>query len=86
IEHDDVGDAAVFGIPDPEWGQQIKAVLEPAGDRPIDVDSVRAFVAERLASFKVPKSFDVIDALPREAHGKLKKRILREPYWIDAAR
>lgn len=86
IEHDDVGDAAVFGIPDPEWGQQIKAVLEPAGERPIDVDSVRAFVAERLASFKVPKSFDVIDALPREAHGKLKKRILREPYWADAAR
>lgn len=81
VEHPAVGDAAVFGIPDPDMGQQIKAVLEPAGDNGIDIDDVRAFVAERLAKFKMPKSFDVIDALPREAHGKLKKRILREPYW-----
>jgi len=84
VEHPSIGDAAVFGIPDADMGQQIKAVLEPAGDEPIDIDDVRAFVAERLAKFKVPKSFDVIDALPREAHGKLKKRILREPYWQDA--
>lgn len=81
VQHPTVGDAAVFGIPDPDMGQQIKAVLEPAGDDGIDVDDVRAFVAERLAKFKVPKSFDVVDALPREAHGKLKKRLLREPYW-----
>jgi long-chain acyl-CoA synthetase len=81
VEHPMVADAAVFGIPDPDMGQQIKAVLEPAGDEPIDVDAVRAFVADRLAKFKVPKSFDVVDALPREAHGKLKKRLLREPYW-----
>jgi long-chain acyl-CoA synthetase len=81
VEHPSVGDAAVFGIPDPDWGQQIKAVLEPVEGRPIDIDDVRSFTSERLASFKVPKSFDVVDALPREAHGKLKKRILREPYW-----
>ena len=81
VEHRDVGDAAVFGIPDPEWGQQIKAVVEPAGDAPVDVDDLRSFVASRLASFKVPASIDVVDALPREAHGKLKKRVLREPYW-----
>jgi len=82
VQHPQVGDAAVFGIPDPDMGQQVKAVLEPAtvGEE-IDIDDVRAFVAGQLAKFKVPKSFDVIDALPREAHGKLKKRILREPYW-----
>lgn len=81
VEHPRVGDAAVFGIPDAEWGQQVKAVLEPAGDHPIDVDEVRRFAAARLAAFKLPKSYDVVDALPREAHGKLKKRVLREPYW-----
>lgn len=80
IEHPQVGDAAVFGIPDPDLGQQIKAVLEPAGGA-IDLDSVRAFAAERLAKFKLPASFDVVDQLPREAHGKLKKRLLRDPYW-----
>jgi long-chain acyl-CoA synthetase len=82
VEHPQVGDAAVFGIPDPDWGQQIKAVVEPADpEAGVDIDSLRTFAAERLASFKLPKSFDVIDQLPREAHGKLKKRYLRDPYW-----
>jgi long-chain acyl-CoA synthetase len=81
VEHPSIGDAAVFGIPDPEWGQQIKAVLEPAPGATIDVDDVRRFVAGRLAPFKIPRSFDVVDALPRDAHGKLKKRLLRDPYW-----
>lgn len=81
IEHPHVADVAVFGIPDPEWGQEVKAVIEPVPGADVDVDDIRRFAADRLASFKVPASFDVVDALPREAHGKLKKRLLREPYW-----
>ncbi len=64
---------------DPQPGQQIKAVLE--ADEPLDVDGLRQFAATQLAAYKIPKSFDVVDALPREAHGKLKKRLLRDPYW-----
>jgi long-chain acyl-CoA synthetase len=81
-EHPAVGDVAVFGIPDAEWGEQIKAVIEPVGD--IDLDDVRRFAAERLAGYKLPKSYDLVDQLPREAHGKLKKRLLRDPYWVAA--
>jgi long-chain acyl-CoA synthetase len=45
---------------------------------------VRAFAAARLAAYKLPKSYDVVDELPREAHGKLKKRLLRDPYWAES--
>jgi long-chain acyl-CoA synthetase len=79
-EHPSVADVAVFGIPDPEWGEQVKAVIEPVGE--VDLDDVRRFAARRLASYKLPRSYDVVDRLPREAHGKLKKRLLREPYWV----
>ncbi len=78
-EHPAVGDVAVFGIPDPEWGEQVKAVIEPVDD--IDLVDVARFAAERLAAYKLPKSYDLVDRLPREAHGKLKKRLLRDPYW-----
>jgi long-chain acyl-CoA synthetase len=81
VEHPAVGDVAVFGIPDPEWGQQIKAVVEPTPGATVDPEELRAFAATKLASFKVPRSVDVVEALPREAHGKLKKRDLRDPYW-----
>ncbi len=84
IEHPDVADVAVFGIPDPEWGQSIMAVIEAPDGHTVDVASVRAFATERLAKYKVPATFEVTDTLPREAHGKLKKRLLRDPYWADA--
>ena len=57
-------------------------MIEPTRpDSPIDDEQVAAFAAERLAKFKRPASYDVVDRLPREAHGKLKKRYLRDPYW-----
>ena len=81
IEHPSVADAAAFGIPDADMGEQVKAVLEPADGVEIDIDAIVAFATERLARYKLPKSYDIVDALPREAHGKLKKRLLRDPYW-----
>ncbi len=85
LQHPSVADVAVFGIPDDDLGQQIKAVVEPApgADRTTLAVDLRAFAVGRMAAFKVPASIDIVDALPREASGKLLKRLLRDPYWVD---
>ena len=79
-----VGDAAVFGIPHPDWGEEIKAVVEPAagvaGDSAL-TDELIAFCSERLAKFKIPRSIDYTNEMPRDPNGKLYKRKLRDPYW-----
>jgi long-chain acyl-CoA synthetase len=79
-----VGDAAVFGIPDDDWGEQIKAVIELApGVEPSEElgEEILEHVRPRLAKYKWPKTIDFVEALPREPTGKLLKRKLRDPYW-----
>jgi long-chain acyl-CoA synthetase len=79
-----VGDAAVFGIPHDDWGEEVKAVVEPAeGVEPTAAlaEEILAYCATRLAKFKTPKSIDFTDDMPRDPNGKLYKRKLRDPYW-----
>lgn len=85
VLHPQVVDVAVFGVPNEEWGQEVKAVLELEPAAPVDeaVASVERFARERLASYLVPRSFDVVERLPRDANGKLYKRELSDPYWAD---
>jgi long-chain acyl-CoA synthetase len=86
IMHPKVADVAVFGIPDPDWGEQVKAVVEPLpGAVPGDelAAEILAALDGRLARMKWPKSIDFTDELPRDPSGKLLKRKLREPYWQD---
>jgi len=89
LSHPKVGDAAVFGIPDDDWGESVKAVIEPAaGVTPGKdlADEIVAFCLERIAKFKVPKSIDFMPELPRDPNGKLYKRKLRDPYWVGRER
>jgi O-succinylbenzoic acid--CoA ligase len=75
LAHPAVADAGVFGRPDPEWGEAVTASVVLRG--PADPQELRDWVASRLARFKVPKSVEVAEALPRNASGKLLRRELR---------
>ncbi|WP_062896034.1 AMP-binding protein [Mycobacterium avium] len=89
ITHPDVMDAAVFGVPDEDFGEAVKAVIQPAdsnGGNSELAQRLREFCLENLARFKCPKSFDFIDEMPRLPTGKLSKRQLRDRYWKDEAR
>ncbi len=79
--HPDVLEVAVIGVPDAKWGEAVKAVCVPKPGARIDPESIIGWARERLAGFKVPKSVDTIDALPRNPSGKILRRQLREPYW-----
>ncbi len=88
IEHPAVADVAVFGIPDDEWGEQVKAAVELAeGYAPsaeLEADILH-FARQHLAGFKVPRSVDFEEHLPRHPTGKLYTRLLRDKYWADRA-
>jgi long-chain acyl-CoA synthetase len=75
-----VRDCAVFGIPDDEFGERLFACIEPETDAVLSSAAVQDFLRARLANFKVPKDIQFLDALPREASGKIFKRKLRDLY------
>ncbi len=81
FEHPDVQEAAVFGVPDDRWGERVHAVLVPAVGRDLDPAAVLTFARSRLASYKVPKTAEVLQVLPKNATGKVLKTKLREPWW-----
>ncbi|HVQ71283.1 MAG TPA: AMP-binding protein [Bradyrhizobium sp.] len=73
-----VKDCAVFGIPDPEFGEAVCAHVQPTGDSGLDADTIKRALGERLSRFKIPKVIRIVDSLPREDSGKVFKRKLRE--------
>jgi acyl-CoA synthetase (AMP-forming)/AMP-acid ligase II len=81
-----VQDCAVIGIPDEDWGEAVKAVVELVPGKTVTVEEITARCKQRLGSVKAPKSVDFIDKLPRSARGKVLKRVLRDKYWEGRVR
>jgi long-chain acyl-CoA synthetase len=83
-QHSAISDVGVFGIPDDEWGESVKAAVElrPGYEASSELEAeILAFAREKLARYKVPRSIDFEERLPRESTGKLYIRRLRDRYW-----
>jgi len=83
LEHPGITDCAVFGVPDPEFGESLVAHVE--GDASLGPDAIRAFLRERIAGYKVPRHIVITDRLPREETGKIMKRKLRDAFLLEGA-
>lgn len=79
--HPSVQDCAVIGIPHPDWGEQVLAVVEPSHGSEIDPDELIDLCKRRLGSYRAPKRIDIVEQLPRSANGKVLKTELRDAYW-----
>jgi len=86
VQHADIADVAVIGIPDDRWGEVPIAIVVARPGATLTKADVMGFARTHLASFKMLRTVELVDALPRNPSGKVLRRVLREPYWAGRAK
>ena len=84
--HPLVDEAAVIGVPDEKWGESAKALIVSKDGVELDGEAISKWLRTLIAGYKIPKSFEVVESLPRNASGKILRRVLREPFWSGRER
>ncbi len=85
VQHPAIREVAVIGVPDPVWGESIKAVVSLVPNREVTQGELIDFCTEHIARYKRPKSVDFVEELPKNNYGKIVKRELRAKYWEGKA-